>query len=138
MADSAVFVFDACAIIALLEEEPGAEVVEGLLDPRANRCLFSPINACEVYYDLLRREYRVGADALELILGAYGLQIVGTQPPDIWRTAGKLKAQWRRVSLADCFGMALAIHEGGTFVTSDHKELDAVAQAKVCPIRFFR
>jgi len=37
-AESAVYVFDACAIIALLDDEPGAEVVETLLAGENHRC----------------------------------------------------------------------------------------------------
>lgn len=133
-----VLVFDACAVIALLEAEPGVEVVEQLLDDPSNRCLLSPVNACEVYYDFLRRGYGEATGILEPILAGYELQILETLTPEIWQTAGTLKAQWRRVSLADCFGLALAIQEKGTFVTSDHKELDALALAGVCPIRFIR
>ena len=46
--------------------------------------------------------------------------------------------EWRRVSLADCFAIALALLENGTVLTSDHHELDPIAQADLCPIRFIR
>jgi len=35
-----VFVLDACALIALLEDEPGAERVEEILGEPENRCLW--------------------------------------------------------------------------------------------------
>ena len=54
------------------------------------------------------------------------------------KAAGKLKGAWKRVSLADCFALALALEESGTMVTTDHHELDSLADAKVCPIRFIR
>jgi len=40
--------------------------------------------------------------------------------------------------LADCLALALAILENGTVLTSDHHELDPIAQAAICPIRFIR
>ncbi len=133
-----VFVFDACAFIALLEDEPGAEVVEELLQEPTNRCLIHAVNACEVYYDLYRRGNMEDANSIETIFAEYDLELLETLASDVWQLAGKLKAEWRRVSLADCFALALTIREGATLVTSDHHELDAIAKAEVCPIRFIR
>jgi uncharacterized protein with PIN domain len=138
LASDSVFVFDACALIAILGDEPGAEVVEDLLQETANRCLLHAVNACEVYYDLCRRGNTQDADTLETLFAEYGLELFEAMPSDLWRLAGKIKADWRRVSLADCFALALTIREGGTLVTSDHHELDPIAMAGVCPIRFIR
>ncbi len=133
-----VFVLDACAFIALLEDEPGAERVEALLQEATNRCLIHAISACEVYYDLQRRGNTSDAESLETIFAGYGLELLETLPPQLWRLAGDLKAEWRRVSLADCFALALTMQEAGTLVTSDHHELDPISKAKVCPINFIR
>jgi uncharacterized protein with PIN domain len=138
LATEPVFVFDACALIALLEDEPGAKVVEDLLQEPANRCLVHAISVCEVYYDLCRRGDTEDAETLESLLAEFDLEIVDAMPSDLWRTAGKIKAEWRRVSLADCFALSLTIRETGTLVTSDHHELDALAQAEVCRIHFIR
>ena len=138
MAVEPVFVLDACAFIALLEGEPGAEVVEDLLQETKNRCLIHAVSACEVYYDLYRRGKTKDADNVETIFAKYNLQLLESLPSNLWRIAGKLKAEWRRVSLADCFALALAISEKGTLVTSDHHEFDALASADICPIRFIR
>jgi PIN domain nuclease of toxin-antitoxin system len=54
------------------------------------------------------------------------------------REIGRLKSLLRRVSLADCACLALAVRLGGEVVTSDHHELDAVVPRNVCPIRFIR
>jgi uncharacterized protein with PIN domain len=138
LATESVFVFDACALIAILEDEPGADVVQSLLKDSTNRCLIHAVSACEVYYDLLRRGNAEDAETLEVIFGELGLELLEALPSNLWRTAGKLKADWRRVSLADCFTLALAIGEKGTLVTSDHHELDPISEAHVCPIRFIR
>jgi uncharacterized protein with PIN domain len=138
LAAEPVFVFDACALIALLEDEPGAQSVEDLLQESANRCLVHAISVCEVYYDLCRRGDAEDAETLESLLTEYGLEVIEALPSDLWRIAGKIKAEWRRVSLADCFALALTIREAGTLVTSDHHELDALAEAGVCQIRFIR
>ena len=138
MADDKLYVFDSCAVIALLQREPGAEVVAEILKDPRNRCLIHAINACEVYYDIYRRGGEEDASSLEEILATTGIEIVETIPSTLWGTAGKLKAVWGRVSLADCLALALALLEKGTVLTSDHHELDRFAQAAVCPIRFIR
>ncbi len=50
--DADVFIFDACAVLALLNLEPGAEVAAEILENGENHCLIHAINACEVYYGL--------------------------------------------------------------------------------------
>jgi uncharacterized protein with PIN domain len=136
--DDRIYVFDSCAAVALLQREPGAEVVAEILKDPRNRCLIHAVNACEVYYDIYRRSGEEDASALEEILSTTGIELVETIPSALWRTAGKLKAEWRRVSLADCLALALALLENGTVLTSDHHEFDPIAQAAICPIRFIR
>ncbi len=138
MSADSLYVLDSCAVIAFLQQEPGAEVVAEVLKNPRNRCLIHAVNICEVYYDIYRRAGEKDASALERILADAGIELVDTIPADLWRTAGKLKAEWRRVSLADCFALALALLEDGSVLSSDHHELDPIAQAAVCPIQFIR
>ena len=123
-------------MIALLQKEPGAEQVAALLEEE-HRCLLHSIQACEIFYDRLRRGLTGGGDSLESMLTAVGFEIV-TETRDLWPAAGRLKAELRRVSLADCFALALTLREGGTLVSTDHHELDPVQAAGVCPIHFVR
>lgn len=138
MAAEKVLVFDACAIIALLDAEEGAITVERLLQDPTHRCVVHAINLCEVYYHLLRSTGQERADQLELALEQYGFIVSSSLSADLWKAAGQLKASWRRVSLADCFALALAIRSGGALVTSDHHEIDRLAEAGVCKVEFIR
>jgi uncharacterized protein with PIN domain len=133
-----VAVFDANAIIALLDDEPGAEVVEEILEGEDHRCLVHVLNVCEVYYHIYRRAGKERAAKLEKILESYGFEFDDSLLPELWQEAGRLKAEWRRVSLADCFALALARQRQAALVTSDHHELDPIAEAGVCPLRFIR
>lgn len=103
-----------------------------------NRCVVHAINVCEVYYDLYRRDGEAIADGVEEILEGYGFELDDEMPSSLWRAAGKLKGEWKRVSLADCFALARAMCDGAILVTSDHRELDSIAKAEICPIRFIR
>lgn len=49
-----IVVLDACAIIAFLRNEAGADIIEELLLEPNNDCFVHAINLCEVYYDFLR------------------------------------------------------------------------------------
>ncbi len=102
------------------------------------RCLISALNLCEVDYDLRRRGHVDEADCLKTLLLAGGFEIVEHFPAGLWKEAGRLKAELRRVSLADCFALALAIREDGQLVTSDHRELDRVAVLGLARIHFIR
>lgn len=133
-----IFVFDACAVIALLDNEPGAAVVEALLADENNRCVIHFLNVCEVFYHVFRRADQERASKLVDILESYGFELADALRPTLWQEAGKLKAVWRRVSLVDCFAVALTIEQGATLVTSDHHEFDPLAQASLCPFRFIR
>jgi PIN domain nuclease of toxin-antitoxin system len=132
-----VYILDACAVIALLHGEQGSGEVAALLEEPENRCRIHALNLCEVFYDGLRRSGLSDAARLEALLARNGIDIETEIPRSLWESAGQLKVALR-ISLADCFALALALQEKGTMVTSDHKELDRVAAAGICPIQFIR
>ncbi|MFY9820275.1 MAG: type II toxin-antitoxin system VapC family toxin [Thermoanaerobaculia bacterium] len=138
MAADSTLVFDACAVIALLRGEIGAETVASLLDEPKNRCRLHAVNLCEVYYDGIRRGDTTDAARLEEILTKSGLDIDTAIPQSLWESVGRLKATLRKVSLADCFALAFTLRENGTLVTSDHHEFDPIAATGICPIQFIR
>jgi uncharacterized protein with PIN domain len=136
--DQPSYVLDSSAVIAFLQNEAGAEVVAEILKDPRNRCLIHAVNVCEVYYDIYRRSGEADASVLEDILATMGIRLTEAIPSVLWRTAGKLKAEWRRISLADCFALATATLENGTVLTSDRHELGPIAESGLCPIRFIR
>ena len=79
------------------------------------------------------------ADATLLRVEAAGVRIVGDGDfPDLWKRAGAVKSRFRRVSLADCFGVALSVELRAPFWTSDRHELEALQSAGVAEIVFIR
>ena len=133
-----LYVLDASAMIAYLRAEAGAAVVLAeLVNPQA-RCHAHAMNLCEVFYDFHRASGR--ERALSALEGLYrlGVRVNSNMTPEIWQSAGTVKSIHRRVSLADCFAIALAQHLGATILTSDHHEFDALATQGVCDIRFIR
>ncbi len=131
-------VFDSSALLAHTRGEPGSSVVHALLYDKANTLLVHALNLTEVFYDERRAADEGTAQATLAALYAAGLQTREDLDPDFWQGAGRIKADYRRISLADCCGLALAQRVGGTFVTADKHELDRDEIRALCPIRFIR
>ena len=137
------FVLDACAIIAFLRDEPGADIVELLL--LDENCMAHAVNLCEVYYDsLLRGESERVACKLIADIESLGLVFKEDMDSRFWQEAGSYKSKMRKaslqISLADCFAMSLAKRVGATLVTSDHHEFDRIVERRLCPcpVKFIR
>jgi PIN domain nuclease of toxin-antitoxin system len=133
-----IYVMDSTAMIAFLNGEPGADVVENYLLDMGSTSLAHAINVCEVYYQAFRQSGDLAAKKTLEKIADIGIRTVEDFDESLWREAGRLKAIYRKVSLADCLGLALTIRVGGRFITSDHHELDPLAAAGVCQIDFFR
>ncbi len=132
-----MLVFDSNSLIALLRQESGADVIETLLTSPLN-CFIHAINVAEIFYDISRGTDVSTARATIAKFVEGGL----IERPDLdaafREDVAQLKSDWRRVSLADCCGLALARRLDAEFVTADHHELDVLDAAHVCRFRFFR
>jgi PIN domain nuclease of toxin-antitoxin system len=107
-------VFDASAVIALLRDEPGAEVVAGY----AGEALISAVNLQEVIKVLLADGVSEGV-AREM-LAPLGLDVRSHGLDEAWAAAGLYAVTKSRGSgLGDRSCMALAIAEGLPALTTD-------------------
>lgn len=132
-----IYVLDACAMIAWLRNEPGGDVVDSAVRDVNSQCLAHAINLCEVYYDAVRNDGETRAQEVIEDLRAVGVVERNDFDQSFWQAAGNLKAKGR-ISIADCFAIALTNRVGGTLLTSDHHEMDPIAAAGVCSITFIR
>ncbi len=65
------YVLDACAMVAFLSGEGGANVVGAALIDPASACFAHWVNLCEVYYVVVRDEDEASAEtALQALLDA--------------------------------------------------------------------
>ena len=106
-----LYIIDACALIALLNREPGYDVVLSILKDAENgkaTVFMHAVNLCEVYYDCLRQSGEKTADSLLKTIGAMPLKIVDRIDNKLLKETGRIKAT-EKVSLADAFAAALAI-----------------------------
>lgn len=132
-----ILVLDACAVIAAQQHEPGGDRLMALLYQPETHAVIHALNLCEVYYDHLRRNPQGRLETLLDELANWEVVIEHDIGLHLMRRAGEIKAQWRRVSLADCVAMALAEQRGGELVTTDHHEFDPLFAAAY-PICFLR
>ncbi len=136
-AEKIVNILDACAMLAFLNDEEGADVVEARLSDDEIVCYAHSINICEVFYDSIRVKDEVYAEKLLGDLIAAGIIIRNDFDTAFWKEVARLKA-FHRASLADFCGVVLAKRLGGSFLTADHHEFDKIAQHNVCAVEFIR
>jgi len=114
------YVFDSYAILAFLEDEPGAGKVEKALreviQGKAEGFL-CVINWGEIYYTVLREQGETAAEEVARHLEEYSLIMVDADQP-LTRIAARLKGTYR-IAYADCFAAALARQNKATVLTGD-------------------
>ena len=136
---SKIYVYGACALIAVLKDEPGAEVADAAYKEASDggaKLRISKVNLLEVYYGFLRdrgRDYteEILQNVIQSIIEVTDISI------DIIREAGRLKTAYK-ISLADSVALEKAAASGGSLLTADHHELDAVEQADKISFQWIR
>jgi predicted nucleic acid-binding protein len=135
------YVLDACTLIALLKREAGWDVVDALFKrARAGgiTLYMNIINLLEVVYGF--RRDKGAAYAVEVLenVHASSIRIIDTVSPPVFDEAARLKAIYKRMSVADAVGIATAENLDAAFVTSDHHELDIVEAKEAINFYWFR
>ena len=123
-------VLDASAILALLNDEPGAAAVAAALED----AVVSAVNLSEVVAKL--REVGLSREEADEALGGLGLEVQPFDEAAAW-AAGTLRAATRRagLSLGDRACLALARELGVPALTADAAWLKAATGADVRLVR---
>ncbi|MCL1829254.1 MAG: type II toxin-antitoxin system VapC family toxin [Oscillospiraceae bacterium] len=121
------FVLDACALVAVLNREDGADKVMDVYKKAENgeaKIIINRVNLLEVYYSFYHAK---GKEYAEKVVDAVTRSIIEISEfdRDIFPIAGRLKASYR-ISLADSIALGQAIVSGGELITCDHHEFDSV------------
>ncbi len=131
-----IFILDACALIAFLADETGADNVERCLkDAENGKCkiFMHRINLLEIFYGIYREEGEEEAEeVLESIL-RLPIKIISTVKNKVFREAGRLKATYK-ISLADSILLGETLIRKARVITSDHHEFDILEEKE--PIDF--
>ncbi len=131
------YVLDACALLALLNDEEGADLVEDLLVQGQNdECslLMHYVNLGEVYYFVYRQMGEQLANGVYAAIVELPIRFVGISELQLL-TEGRIKAV-HRVAYADAFAIALCLMEDATLVTADHHEIDPLEQAGLIAVKW--
>ena len=135
------YILDACAILAFLDNEEGADVVINLTDMAIRGEITLSMNAAnliEVYYDRIRTTSSEEADdVIRKIYENSPISIISDLTPAIVREAAHFKAKGK-MSFADAMLVATARCTGATVVTCDHVELEPVEQQEHIPFLWIR
>ena len=132
---SKVLVLDACALVALLKNENGADAVatayKDAKDDKA-KIIMNRVNLLEVFYGYYRDD---GKNYAEKILSGVEQSLISISEFDkeLFGEAGRLKATYK-ISLADSIALAQAMVLDADFLTSDHHEFDVIEGKE--PVRF--
>lgn len=125
-----VYVLDSYAILAMLEDRPGADKVSQIIADAKTDKYMSVINLVEVLYIIeRRRSQKAAAEVKEAILETEDLKLM---PVDLERAAAAagIKAKGG-LSYADCFTVALAKELRGTILTGYPEFSKAESQVKI-------
>jgi PIN domain nuclease of toxin-antitoxin system len=130
-----VVVLDACALVALLKNESGADRVVEFYAKAKNgevQIMMNRVNLLEVYYGFYRDG---GKDYADKIIGEVERSLIRVSEFDkaLFSEAGRLKSTYK-ISLADSIALAQALVSGDGLLTADHHEFDAMEGHE--PIRF--
>jgi PIN domain nuclease of toxin-antitoxin system len=135
------YILDACALIALLNEEEGKDKIDDLFNQakagKITLCM-SIINLLEVYYGFIGVDGPDRANEILAPIDETPLCIIDSISQPVYREAARFKSTYKgsktesSLSLADAIGLATAIDMKGVFVTADggFKTPEAEAHAR--------
>lgn len=115
-------VLDSWALIAFLEDEPGADKVEDTIISALNtntQLLITTVNMGEVWYSLARAHNPQTADNAVHQVTSLGVKMVPVDW-DLSHRAARFKARYK-IAFADCFAAALSSREDAEIITGDRE-----------------
>jgi len=136
--NGSVYVADAGAMIAYLRNETGGDVFLALVEDPASTTYAHGANLVEVFYEFRRSDGEEDAQTALRALLEIGIVFREDFDRPFWEDAARIKADHRRVSLADCYGLAFARRVGAAFLTTDKHELDRDEIKALYAIQFVR
>ena len=135
-----IFILDACALIALLAGEPGAEKIKNLIQDAIDErvaLMINQINLLEVYYHVINTYDQNEANKMLEKVKEFPIEIIVGLSDEIFKEAGRIKSRYK-IPLGDSIVVAECIIKNGTLVTSDHSDLEEIERTEKIKIKWFR
>ncbi len=95
-------ILDACAVIAFVRNETGADLVRETITNQNNNKMIHVVNLCEVYYNFYRDIGESETEKLIQELSDINIKTRFDLSSKFWRQVSQYKALIKRISLADC------------------------------------
>jgi predicted nucleic acid-binding protein len=137
---SGTFILDACALIALLAGEPGAEnvkkIIQDAIDGNAT-IKINQINLLEVYYKVCNVYNQDEANKTIEKIKEFPIEIIIGLKENVFNEAGRIKSK-HKIPLGDSIAVAESIIGKGILVTSDHNDLEKIENTEKIKINWFR
>jgi PIN domain nuclease of toxin-antitoxin system len=127
-----LYVMDACALIASLAGEDGAENVHKILNAAFDgniNIIMNKINLLEVYYDVYRTYGQKNALKFLSDIKLIPIEINSEITDDLLKEAGKFKITYK-ISLADSILLAEAKINKASVITADHHEFNIIEKSE--------
>jgi len=134
------YILDACALIAVFNQENGAETVNEIIEKSKSKSAavyMNKINLLEVYYGILREYGETTANNIIDKVEASPIIITDKISDNIFKHAGYLKANYK-ISLADSIILAQSIALDAVVISSDHHEFDIIDENENIEFLWFR
>jgi predicted nucleic acid-binding protein len=130
-----IYILDACALIAVLKNEPEMPKVKDLF-VQANKgtasiCMHI-VNKMEVYYGFITDRGLLEANKLMEIVDELPIKYISTINQKVYKTGCRLKGTYS-ISLADSIAAAVDFDKGATLVTKDG-EFKPLQESEQLPI----
>ena len=135
-----LFILDACALIALLAAEKGAEKVRDIIQDAIDGKVtvkINQINLLEVYYHIINIYDQNKADEMLKTIRKFPIEVIIGLEGNTFNEAGRIKSKYK-IPLGDSIVVAECIIRKGTLVTSDHSDMEKVESAEKVMINWFR
>jgi predicted nucleic acid-binding protein len=126
-----IYFLDACAVIALLDEEPEVATMKAMIKQAKNgeiSLYINAVNEIEIRYGYLRDKPEIFPAIWEKYQ-TFPINCINIIDDNIIKEAARLKVRYK-VSLGDCIGFATAIAYGGIFVTKDKHDFTDIDNAE--------
>jgi predicted nucleic acid-binding protein len=131
---------DACALIALLAGEHGAENVKKIIQDAVNGDItvkINQINLLEVYYKICNIYNQNEANRTMEKIKEFPIEIIVGLKEDVFNEAGRIKSKYK-IPLGDSIAVAECITGKGILVTSDHNDFEEIEKKENVKINWFR
>ena len=137
---SNLYILDACALIALLAGENGAEKIRDIIQEAIDEKVtvkINQINLLEVYYHVMNVYDQNKANEMLEKIKKFPIEVIIGLDDSTFNEAGRIKSKYK-IPLGDSILVAECIIRKGTLVTSDHSDLEKVENAEKIMINWFR